>query len=112
MSGDGVSLPTTLSQLGQVAKAQARSQQTAAPAGAQTAQEKDELQPVQKVKEAEKKGKGTVGRRQEGEGRPRREAGVATSRHDPDDPDGEQEPEPGEAVPGDPGLGGLIDTKA
>ena len=124
MSGDGVSLPTTITQLGQLAKAQARSQQAAAQTpGSLPAEDKDHLQPVRKVNQAEPKGKRTLQRRQRGGGRQSdggndrsadedasADAAVPQRDHDDDDPDSERDPD-GRTSP-TPGLGGLIDTKA
>jgi hypothetical protein len=63
MSGDGVSLPTTLSQLGNVAKAQARGQQTAPQVTPFSEQkdERDEIK-VQRVKETSPSEKNRVAR--------------------------------------------------
>lgn len=119
MSGDGVSLPTTITQLGQLAKAQARSQQagTNTP-GNMPAEDKKDLQPVRQVKEAEPKGKRTLQRKREGGGRQTGQDADPADDQDrledelapePDcDQDTEQDPD---AAPS-PGLGGLIDTKA
>ena len=124
MSGDGVSLPTTITQLGQLAKAQARSQQAATQTpGSLPAEDKEHLQPVRKVNQTEPKGKRTLQRRQQGGGRqPDADTGrpadedrqeddpVQRLDHDDDDPD--SEPEPDDRALSTPGLGGLIDTKA
>ncbi len=55
MAGDGVSLPTTIAQLGSVARTQAKGQQTAHPAApfADQLEKKDELK-VQHIKEIQK----------------------------------------------------------
>lgn len=54
MSADGVSMPTTLSQLGRVAKTQAKAQQPAAVAPHEKAVEKDAELKVRQVRELEK----------------------------------------------------------
>ncbi|MGD9548713.1 MAG: hypothetical protein AB7V45_14395 [Candidatus Krumholzibacteriia bacterium] len=61
MSGDGVSLPTTLAQMGSVAKTQARAQQSGQPVAPFHDQrdKKDELR-VQRVRETEKPNQGKV----------------------------------------------------
>ena len=66
MPGDGVSLPTTLAQMGSVAKTQARGQQTAPQVTPFSEQkdEKNELK-VQRVKEATKAEKSRVAADQE-----------------------------------------------
>ena len=73
MAGDGVSLPTTLSQIGSVAKTQARGQQHAQQAQpfADQLEKKDELKP-QRVKETEKAEKQKIDREKEKEGDRRR----------------------------------------
>ena len=66
MPGDGVSLPTTLAQMGSVAKTQARGQQTA-PQVTPFSEQKDEQNElkIQRVKEATKAEKSRVAADQE-----------------------------------------------
>ena len=66
MSGDGVSIPTSLAQMGNVAKSQARSQNTAAPATpfAEQMGKKEELK-VQRVKETQESTEAKVKREKE-----------------------------------------------
>jgi hypothetical protein len=124
MSGDGVSLPTTLAQIGQVAKTQARSQQTGVHTTGQLPdQDKDQLQPIRKVQEAEAKGKKTVKRRQEGsqrhdsrgraEGEDDADQAAAAHRRG-EEADGHREHDPDEepAAAPIPELGAHIDIKA
>jgi hypothetical protein len=124
MSGDGVSLPTTLAQIGQVAKTQARSQQASVPtAGQLPDQDKEQLQPIRKVQEAQAKGKKTIKRRQEGS--PRQDSrGRADDEDDADqaeaarrrgdEADGRRDHDPDEepAAGPIPDLGVHIDIKA
>jgi RecA/RadA recombinase len=55
MAGDGISLPTTIAQMGSVAKTQAKGQQAAQPAApfAEQIDKKDDLK-IQRVKESQK----------------------------------------------------------
>lgn len=66
MSGDGVSIPTSLAQMGNVAKSQARSQNTTAPATpfAEQMGKKEELK-VQRVKETQDSAEAKVTREKE-----------------------------------------------
>jgi hypothetical protein len=66
MSGDGVSIPTSLAQMGSVAKSQAQSQNTTAPASSFAEQmgKEDELK-VQRVKEAQESAEAKVKRENE-----------------------------------------------
>jgi len=61
MAGDGVSLPTTIAQMGNVAKTQARGQQSAAPVTPFNEQtDKEENLKVQRVKEMAEAAKGRI----------------------------------------------------
>lgn len=110
MSGDGVSMPTVLSQLGNVAKAQARSNQAASTGtSALPVQDKEELQPLKKVPESEKAQKQTLEPRRDGDRRKQRR---------PEEPDShvDKDEEPPAASddhgPAESGLGLLVDRKA
>ena len=99
MAGDGVSLQTTLTQMGSVAKSQARAQQTAAVPG--------QAQQLEKVRQAEKTEKQQVEADRRRERRRRRQqdravAADAGADETPDDEDGAAGAN----------LGGLIDIKA
>ena len=109
MAGDGVSLQTNISQLGSVAKAQARGQQTHAVAPGQKPAQDEDVQPLQKVKENEKtdpegldpeKRRGRD--RRDGDRRPETAAGAEESDTDAEETDADDAP----------WLGGHIDIKA
>ncbi|MDY0110437.1 MAG: hypothetical protein RBT60_10930 [Candidatus Krumholzibacteria bacterium] len=119
MSGDGVSMPTTLSQLGQVAKAQARTQQTGATAAGPThTHEKENVHPLRKVSELEKKDKQAIDDGRQNGGRRHDRHGESAADEDQaamlDAPtDGAEDTDEEDTPPGaEPGLGFLIDTKA
>lgn len=104
MAGDGVSLPTNLIQLGNVAKTQARGHgQTQGPNVGQELQKQD-VPAVDRVREAEKAEQGSVDPEKERE-RKRKEARKARAEADDDDDTRDSDEEIA-------GLGGLIDTKA
>ena len=108
MAGDGVSLQTSVLQLGNVAKNQSRSQQASAvPPGQNAAMLKDEVQRLQKVSESEKAEKAGVDPDEE---RARGRRKKNTAGHDGTDDDVDDENEHDEAVAA--GLGGLVDIKA
>lgn len=105
MAGDGVSLPTNLIQLGNVAKTQARGHgQTHGPTVGQDLQKQD-VPAVDRVRETEKAEQGNVDPDKERE-RKRKEARKAEADADADDDD-TRDSEDSIA-----GLGGLIDIKA
>ena len=112
MAGDGVSLPTTLVQLGNLAGAPSRSQQTGAAGGAQaTPLPKEEAQPLQKVREGEKTDKERIGReddRPERRGRRSRRRKVDAAPEAP--ADAADAPETRDEASSN--LGSLVDTKA
>ncbi len=109
MQGDGVSMPTVLSQLANVAKSQARSQQAASTgANELPPQDKDALQPLKKVPEAEKAEKSAIGERQDGGRRRKRKRGP----REQEGADDETSPEQAPATQPQGGLGVLIDRKA
>ena len=119
MGGDGVSMPTTLSQLGQVAKTQARAQQAGATAAGPThIHEKEDVRPLRKVSEAEKKDKQTIDDGRQNGGRRHDRHGESATDEDQaamlDAPaDGAEDTDAEDPPPGaEPGLGILIDTKA
>ena len=112
MAGDGVSLQTIITQLGNLAKAQSRAQQGGAANPDQARQlQKEDVKPLEKVRETEKAEKKKVGPEEERarQRRRRREEGqgTAATAADEDEQDGEQD-----AETATPGLGGLVDTKA
>ena len=109
MAGDGVSLQTNITQLGNLAKAQSRAQQSGAVNPDQARQlEKEDVKPLEKVRETEKAEKKQIDANEE-RGRQRREGrepDQQASAADEDDLD------PDETESAEPGLGGLVDTKA
>lgn len=106
MSGDGVSLPTNLAQLGNVAKTQARGHgQAHGPNFGQELQKQD-VPAVDRVRETDKTEQGNVDPEKERQ-RKRREARKARADADDDDDDDTRDREEEAA-----GLGGLIDIKA
>ena len=112
MAGDGVSLQTNITQLGNLAKSQSKAQQSGAVNPDQARQlEKEDVQPLEKVREAEKAEKKRVDAEAERERdhrrrrRRRRQAALAAAEAD-------AEEETGESEAYEPGLGGLVDTKA
>jgi hypothetical protein len=107
MAGDGVSLQTTLTQMGSVAKSQARAQQTATVPGQAQQLEKEEVKPLEKVRQAEKAEKEQVDADRRRERRRRRQKDQVAAADA--DADKAQEDEGGATGPG---LGGLIDIKA
>lgn len=108
MAGDGVSLQTNITQLGNVAKSQARSQQSTA-AGAGQAQEldKEEVKPLEKVRETDKAEKKRVDEKEERAKQRRRNGQPEPDQADVEDENRDQDEEAPE-----PGLGGLVDLKA
>lgn len=107
MAGDGVSLQTTLTQMGSVAKSQARAQQTAAVPGQAQQLEKEEVKPLEKVRQAEKTEKQQVeaDRRRERRRRRQQDRAVAADA-------GADETRDDEEGAAGANLGGLIDIKA
>ena len=113
MGGDGVSMPTVLSQLGNVAKTLARNQQAANTAGSSLAtHEKEELQDLKKIPKTQKAEKQTLERRRD---RSRRGKPDATKPFDEteveassEDPDADERDE----ARAEPIIGALIDRKA
>ena len=114
MAGDGVSLQTNITQLGNLAKSQSRAQQSGAVNPDQARQlEKEDVQPLEKVRETEKAEKKQVDPEQE-RSRHRRRRREDRQRADSAGEDAaEDEPEdPEQSADATPGLGGLVDTKA
>jgi hypothetical protein len=109
MAGDGVSLQTTLLQLGSLAKSQARSQgPTPAPNLAEQLKQLD-VAPTEKVRETEKSDQDGVdpdGKQEDARRRRRREGEQPASADAAGETAGDDETE--DAA----GVGGLIDTKA
>jgi hypothetical protein len=109
MAGDGVSLPTNLVQLGNLAKTQARG--PTATHGPNVAQElqKQDVTPLAKVKETEKAEQDAVDpdedRREEKKRKRREDEDQSVEARADDSEDETPAEDPG-------GLGGLIDTKA
>lgn len=123
MPGDGVSLPTTLAQMGSVAKTQARGQQ-ASPQVTPFSEQKDDKNElkVQRVKETAEAEKSRVAAdREEGDKRKRRRLKRRRNRilkAAGDQPEGGKDPdrERSDHPSGDPAedeetLGGLIDLR-
>ena len=107
MAGDGVSLQTSLIQLGNVAKSQSRSQQAhAVPPGQNAAMPKDEVQPLKKVREADKAEKAKIDPDEERSRKEKENADGAVRSGE----DVENDDERDEAAAA--GLGGLVDIKA
>jgi hypothetical protein len=106
MAGDGVSIQTTITQLGNLAKAQSRSQQsgTTAPGQAQELA-KEDVAPLQKVRETDKSEKKGVDPDQERKRRRRPDDPEAAAAEDDDQDLDDPETR-------DPRLGNLVDTKA
>ena len=102
MSGDGVSLPTTLAQMGNVAKTQARGQQSSpqvTPFSEQKA-DGDELR-IQRVKETSETEKSRV-KRQDEEKDKRKRRRLRRSR---------KKEERGQQETGEETIGSLVDTR-
>lgn len=116
MAGDGISIPTTIAQMGSVAKTQARSQQVAQPAApfSEQLEKKDELR-VQRVKETLKSEQQKIDADQDQDQDKRRRRRLNRNRKvlagGEEEPD--EEPLPGEetAEEGDK-VGHLIDLRA
>ncbi len=109
MAGDGVSLQTNITQLGNLAKSQSKAQQAGAVNPDQANQlDKEDVKPLEKVREAEKAEKKKVDEKEE-RARKRRRRGK-DDEHGADEDDEERDPDENPAR--EPGLGGLVDTKA
>lgn len=114
MGGDGVSMPTILSQLGNVAKTLARNQQSAnTSSGVLAPNDREEIRDLKKVPEAEKAENRILERRRDDSRRRHKSGG----NDDQDDPAAQEDP--AEEASGDPsgtgagpGLGSFIDRKA
>ena len=114
MSADGVSMPTTLSQLGRVAKTQAKAQQPAAVTPHEKAVEKEAELKVRQVRELEKAAQQRVeaDRKEEKDRRKRRRLKRRAGREQ-ERADGEAEAERDQDTPGEAGeLGVTIDILA
>jgi hypothetical protein len=116
MAGDGVSLQTNISQLGNVAKTQSRAQQGGAVDPDQARQlKKEDVAPLQKVREtgqAEKKQVDPDARRPRRRGRGEDEDADGDPRETVrGDEDEDQDRTPGSETATS-GVGGLVDTKA
>ena len=105
MAGDGVSLPTNLAQMGTVAKAQARGQQSGVNTTVAHELQKKDVKPLQKVREAEKADQKAVDPDQQQSRQ--RNPDDEDEKHQPGDP---EQDESNAQPPVD--VGGLVDTKA
>jgi len=111
MAGDGVSLQTNIAQLGNLAKSQSKAQQAGAVNPDQARElDKEDVKPLEKVRETEKAEKKQVDAKEERAQDRRRRRRLRRQAAAADAEEEEQDPEEAETV--QPGLGGLVDTKA
>jgi len=109
MAGDGVSLQTNITQLGNLAKSQSKAQQAGTVNPDQARQlDKEDVKPLEKVRETEKAEKKKVDAEEE-RARQRRRRDLDDERGS-DEEDDERDSDENRTQ--DPGIGGLVDTKA
>jgi hypothetical protein len=106
MAGDGVSLQTNIAQLGNVAKAQARGQQTGAVTPGQAPQRDEDVPKLQKVPESEKTGRERL------DPNAHRPKDRRPGEDERDEAENEDEQDAARDDADDPRLGNLIDIKA